>query len=169
MAKAVSIIKTVLRELREMVPPAIFFGLGFNALVETLQAMANDSGPEPTTHLAATLGALIVAKGVLLADMMPFLDHFARRRRILQILWKSTFYFLSTTLLHLLERTINAVRAPGGLASGFTEEAQAIDWSQFWIVQMWLAILIFSYTALMQMVRDLGHESVYQAFFSEQR
>ncbi|NDW44612.1 hypothetical protein [Ruegeria sp. PrR005] len=160
-------IKAIGHELREMLPPVVFFGVGFNALVQTLQVMSEDSGTQPTSHLTASLGALLVAKAILIADLLPFLNRFRHRARIFEVIWKGGIYYISTALLHVLERLVSAARAEGTFASGLDKALQAFDWSHFAIVQMWLAILLFSFTALMLMVRDLGHESLFEAFFSE--
>ena len=168
MATVSATIKAIGHELGEMLPPVVFFGLGFNALVQTLQVMSEGSGTQTTSHLTASLGALLVAKGILIADLLPFLNRFRHRARIFEVIWKGGIYYLSTALLHVLERLVSAARAEGTFAAGFEKALQSFDWSNFWIVQMWLAILLFSYTAMMTMVRDLGHASLFEAFFSEE-
>jgi hypothetical protein len=167
MASLSAALRTIGHELGEMLPAVVFFGLGFNALVQTLQVMSEGSGAQTTSHLTATLGALLVAKGILIADHLPFLNRFRHRARIQEIIWKGGIYYLSTAFLHVLERLVAAARAEGIFTSGLERALQAFDWSHFGIVQMWLAILLFSYTALSVIVRDLGHASLYEAFFSE--
>ncbi len=55
MATISATIKAIGYELGDMLPPVVFFGLDFNALVETLQVMSEGSGGRITTHLTASL------------------------------------------------------------------------------------------------------------------
>ena len=158
--------KVVLHEMRNMLPPTVFFAVGFNALVLTIYRLSDQSSAMAITHTTACIGALLVAKGVIVAEMLPFFNKFESAPRIASIFWKSSLYFLFTTLLHTAERAFAASRNAKGFDAGVTIDVQAFDWSHFWVVQMCLAILIFAYTSLMVFVRDLGHESVYDAFFA---
>ncbi len=160
-----SLAKTVTHELRQMLPPVVYFGIGFNALVLTIDGLSPDAAATPISHLTACVGALLVAKAVIGAEMLPFFNRFNGRSRFVSILWKSFLYYILTTVLHVAERAFSASRSSEGFDAGVAADVQAFDWSHFGVVQMWLAILVFTYTSLMVFVRDLGHESVYDAYF----
>jgi hypothetical protein len=164
-----SVTKTIVRELHHMLPPTVFFGIGFNALVLTIDTLSEHSGGQPISHLTASIGALLVAKGVIVAEMLPFFNKFQSEPRVVSVSWKAGLYFLLTTLLHITERAFSASRNAKGLEAGVALDFQAFDWSHFWLTQLWLAILIYAYTSLMVFVRELGHESVYQAYFGQRK
>src|SRR6516164_1079061 len=67
---------TLLHELREVLPPTIFFFVGFNLILLTTRLILADYLIQLTGFLIATMSALIVGKVVLVADMMPFLRRF---------------------------------------------------------------------------------------------
>ena len=148
-----------------MLPPTVFFGLSFNALVLTIDRMSAEASSNPITHTAASIGALLVAKSVIAAEFLPFFNRYQDRSRFIAISWKAGLYYLLTTVLHLVERAFSASRNANGFHAGLAADLQGVDWSHIWVVQMWLAILVFAYTSLMVFVRDLGHESVYDAYF----
>lgn len=155
----------LVHELRNMLPPTVFFGLGFNALVLTIDRLSLDASSQPITHTTACIGALLVAKGVIVAEFLPFFNKYQDRTRFWAISWKAFLYYMLTTLLHLAERAFAASRSAKGFDAGIATYLQEFDWSHFWVIQMWLAILIFTYTSLMVFVRDLGDESIYKAYF----
>lgn len=149
------------------VAPLVFFAVGFNALVVTIDVLSTKDGIVPISHFTACVGALLVSKGILVAQFLPFFDRFADSKRLALIFWKAMLFFLSTSCLHVLERLISARHHAASLESGVASELQTFDLGHFLIVQMWLAILIFSYTTVMEMVRELGHETVLEALLDQ--
>jgi hypothetical protein len=61
----------VVREFKEMVPPTIFFAVGFNLILLTTNLILNDYRVQFSSFLLATTGALIVGKSVLVANALP--------------------------------------------------------------------------------------------------
>ncbi|QJF50288.1 hypothetical protein [Roseobacter ponti] len=146
-----------------MLPPLVFFGVGLSALVATIDLLAKSDGIVPVSYVSACVGALLISKGVLLAEFLPFFDRFSSSTRLALISWKALLVFLATTCLHVLERVISAGRHASDIESGVAAELQTFSWAHFLVVQMWLAILIFSFVTVMEMARGLGHQSVLKA------
>ena len=73
MAKS-RLLSFILKELREVLPPTIFFGVGFNLIVLTTQLILADY----LIHFAnfMLVSALIVGKAVLVANALPFFRRF---------------------------------------------------------------------------------------------
>ena len=63
------VIAFIVREIKEIIPPTLFFMIGFNVIVLTTQLIVNDYLPDFFTGLAnfilATTAALVVGKAVL--------------------------------------------------------------------------------------------------------
>jgi len=59
-----------LREFREVLPPTIFFFIGFNLIVLTTHLILADYGVQFASFMIATASALVVAKAVLVANAM---------------------------------------------------------------------------------------------------
>ena len=61
-------------ELLEAVPPFIFFFLAFHLIALTRALLQEQYTLEMGAVMNATIGALVVAKVVLLADLLPFVN-----------------------------------------------------------------------------------------------
>ncbi len=73
----------------EMIPPALFFFLAFQLLALTQALMLRQYDIDATIFVAGLLGALVVAKVVVLAEMLPFINRFPERPLIWNIAWKT--------------------------------------------------------------------------------
>ena len=62
----------IAHEVREVIPPTIFFFIAFHVLVLFRSLMLRQYGIQLSSVAGATVAALLVAKVVLLADMLPF-------------------------------------------------------------------------------------------------
>ena len=96
----------LLRELREMLPPTIFFFIGFNLIVLTTNLLLADYGEAVAGFLLATGAALVVGKAVLVANAMRSIRHFDRAPLMRPILYKSVFYWGVVFVARLLEHWI---------------------------------------------------------------
>jgi len=93
-----------LHELYEILPPVIFFFVGFNLSVLTTNLILADYSAAVGNFMLATTGALIVGKAVLIADAMPFLRRYDRAPLLEPILFK-TFVLLDLCFHRPLARS----------------------------------------------------------------
>lgn len=66
----------VIKEFKEMVPPTVFFAVGFNLILLTTKLILDDCSVQFANFMLATTAALVVGKSVLVADAMPLLRRF---------------------------------------------------------------------------------------------
>jgi hypothetical protein len=66
----------VIKELREILPPMVFFAVSFNLIVLTTDLILADYGRSVGNFMVATMAALVVGKAVLVANVTPFLRRF---------------------------------------------------------------------------------------------
>ena len=69
----------LLHEFREVLPPTLFFFVGFNLILFTKRLILADYLIQFTGFFIATIGALVVGKVVLVVDKLPFLRRFDLR------------------------------------------------------------------------------------------
>jgi hypothetical protein len=62
------------KELRELLPPTIFFFVAFHILVFFRALMLRQYGVQLSSVAGATVAALVVGKVVLIADALPFVN-----------------------------------------------------------------------------------------------
>ena len=54
----------------------------------------------------ATVAALVVAKVMLLADLLPFVNRFPEKPLIYNVVWKTLIYVLAALVVHYLEHLV---------------------------------------------------------------
>jgi hypothetical protein len=156
-------------EILEAVPPAIFFFIAFQLIAFTESLMLEEYGVEVSTFVKATVAALIVAKVVLVADLMPFINRFPEKPLIYNVLWKTTIYLIAAVLVRYLEHLFDFWRETGNLAQAHAELMEHVVWPHFWAVQIWLLVLFLMYCSLRELIRALGADRVHGVFFGAGR
>jgi hypothetical protein len=79
----------LLHELYDILPPVIFFFVGFSLIISTANLIFADGN-----FMLATGAALVVGKAVLVADAMPFLGRYDRAPLLGPILYKTFVYWV---------------------------------------------------------------------------
>src|SRR6202008_4259407 len=110
--------RVLLHEFRQVLPPTIFFFVGFNLILFTKRLLLADHLIQFSGFLLATTSALVVGKTVLVADMMPFLRRFDNAPLIQPILFKTIVYTLLVFAVRLLEALIHYLIDGGGVGGG---------------------------------------------------
>ena len=108
---AYRIVIWILHEWLEILPPTIFFFIGFNFIVLTTNLLVAQYLVAVSNFMLATLAALVVGKAVLVANKMSLLRRYDRAPLIQPILYKTTFYWVVVFFARLLEHGI--VVSPG--------------------------------------------------------
>ncbi|GJM22824.1 MAG: hypothetical protein DHS20C15_27390 [Planctomycetota bacterium] len=151
-------------ELVKIIPITIFFFVAFQLLALTQALMLREYGIEFGAFMNATIGALIVAKVVLLVDMLPLLNRFPERPLIYNVVWKTLIYFIAAFAVRYLEKLIEFWNELGDLGAANTQLLEKVVWPHFWVVQIWLFVLFFLFCTLRELVRVLGKQRVRAMF-----
>jgi hypothetical protein len=155
--------------IQEMIPPAAFFFVAFQLLAFTRSLMLRQYGIEVTDFLAATIGALVAAKVVLLSNLLPFINRFPGRPLIYNIAWKTFIYFAAALVVRYLEELFHYYRQHGELAAANRHLLEEVVWPHFWAIQIWLTVLLLTYCTLDELVRALGRDRMRELFFGVSR
>ena len=152
-------------ELRDLLPPTIFFLIAFHIVVLSRALMLQEFGVKVSAVAGATVGALLVAKVVLIADHLPFINRFPEKPLIYNVAWKTVTYWLGASVVHYLEHLVPAWWREGGLAAANHRLLNEMVWPHFWAIQLWLIVLLFVYCALREFARVVGRREVMRMFF----
>jgi len=154
-------------EFREMLPPTIFFFIGFNLILFTKRLLLADYLIQFTGFFIATTSALVVGKTVLVADMMPFLRRFDGAPLALPILFKTVVYGLLVFIARLIEAFIHYLIAGGVVGGGrfVDEQLGTFRWDHFIAVQMWIFTLFLVYVTASEIDKLLGEGELFKIFF----
>jgi hypothetical protein len=152
-------------ELRALVPPTIFFFVTLNLVALIRVLMLKGTGIPVSTPMQTAVGALVLGKAVLIADLLPFINRYPDKPLVYNVAWKTTIYVLLAMLIHYLERLVEFWREAGSFVAGNQKLLAEIVWPHFWAIQILLVVLIFSNCVMHEFVRVLGAEKVRQMFF----
>ena len=151
-------------EIAQVIPPAIFFFVTFNVIAVTRALMLEQYGITAPAFAAATIGALIVAKVILIVDLLPFVNRYPDKPLIYNVAWKTLIYVLAALLVRYVEHLISFARKHDSLIDANRHLLAEVVWPHFWAVQIWLALLLFVYCALRELTRSLGAARVRHMF-----
>lgn len=160
-----SIVSRVKKEVLGVIPAAIFFFIAFQLLALTRALTLEEYGIRTSTFVNATIAALIVAKVVLIVDMLPFVNRYPHKPLIYNVLWKTTIYLCAALVVRYIEHLIPFVRDFGDLALANRHLFDKVVWPHFWAVQIWLLVYFFMFCTTREIVRVLGRERVRSMFF----
>ena len=136
----------LLRELREMLPPTIFFFIGFNLIVLTTNLLVANYGATFGSFMLATGAALVVGKAVLIANATRSIRRYDRAPLIRPILFKAAFYWAVVFVARLLEHWIRFWLVEGHPLGTFLPHMVAMfDWHRFIAIQLWIFALFLIY------------------------
>ncbi len=87
-------------EVVALIPPTLFFlfTLSLIALIRVL--MLRGTGIPVSSMAQIAVGALILGKAVVIADLLPFINRYPERPLAYNIAWKTAIYTLVAMLVH---------------------------------------------------------------------
>jgi hypothetical protein len=137
----------IAHEFREIMPPTLFFFVGFNMILLTKRLMLEEYLIAYTGFLVATTSALIVGKVVLVADKLPLLRRFDHAPLAWPILFKALCYTILVLFARLLEGLVHFLSEGGGLGGGrfLADILGQFSWPHFIAVQLWVLVLFLVY------------------------
>jgi hypothetical protein len=157
----------LLHEFLEILPPTIFFFLGFNLIVLTTNLILADYGAQVASFLIATTSALVVAKAVLVANAMPAIRRYDRAPLIRPILFKTVFYWAAVAIVRLLEHWVRYRFGGDYVFGGFVPHAIAtFSWDRFIAIQLWILVLFLVYVTASEFNRLFGHGELSRILFT---
>jgi hypothetical protein len=159
----------VVKEVKEIIPPTIFFAISFNLIVLTFQLVLDEYGARFASFAVATATALVVAKAVLVANAMPFFRRFDGVPLIRPILFKSTVYFVAVLLVRFLERLIEYLLDHGTIGGIPEYVSHHFLWHRFVAVQIWILVLFLIYTTASEVNGQFRDDKIAHLIFGGHR
>jgi len=156
----------LIKELKEVLPPTIFFAVGFTFIELTTQLILDDYLVRMANFMVAVGAALVVGKAVLVANLLPFLSRFDTAPLIRPILFKTVVYTLVVFLVRVLERLLE-YWIGGGHLGGISDYAAAhFTWHRVLANQIWIFVLFLIYTSINELNARLGDGELTRMVFT---
>jgi hypothetical protein len=158
-------LEKVREEILALIPPTLFFLITLS-LVSLIRWLMLEGGGVPlSSPLDIALGALVLGKSVLLADLLPLINRFPDKPLMYNVTWKTAIYVLVSAGIHYLERLYDCWKLSPGFEAANHKLLTEMVWRHFWGIQIFLTILIFNYCLWHELVRVIGEQKVRAMFF----
>ena len=156
-----------LHEFREMLPPTIFFFVGFNLIVLTTNLILADYSVAFASFMLAAAAALVVGKSVLVANAMAVLRRYDRAPLIQPILFKTVFYWAIVFIARLLEHFIRFWLIEHNPPGDFLSHMMAtFSWHRFAAIQIWILVLFLIYVTASELNHLFGDGELGRILFT---
>ncbi|HXV10194.1 MAG TPA: hypothetical protein VD839_05275 [Burkholderiales bacterium] len=155
----------ILGEIREAVPATIFFLWLFHMIALTKAVSLGDYSFTALRATVATVGALIVAKAILVVEALP-ISRIFKRNLWFHVLWKTLLFNVVVLIFRFIEEIIHLTRKYGDLSTAVARLSEEIVWPQFAVFQLWLFFGLFLYCVIAEIVRLVGMDKVKAAFYA---
>jgi hypothetical protein len=155
----------VREEVREILVIAIFFSTGFCLIDLSDRLLTRGSGIEIASFARALVGGLIVAKVLLIVDLLPFVHRFPEKPLIQNIVWKSSLYLAASLVFLYCEALIKHLFKGLGLAQSHSLALMKFALPATWAVEIWLAMLLVAFVTMQELSHVIGREQLKQLFF----
>lgn len=155
----------VAKEIREALPATIFFLCLFHLIGLTKAVLLDEYSFTAFRAMSATVGALIVAKAVLVVEALAIARLFSVRR-IYNILWRTLLYGSVALLFHCVEELIPLVSKYGGVIQAMKAMITEVSWALFAVIALWIICGLFLYTLVSDLVRVVGPDKVKEILFN---
>ena len=156
----------VVREVREAVPPFVFFLVLFHMIALTKAVLLEDYSVTALGATFATVGALIVAKAILLVEALPIARLFSARKFV-QALWKTLLFAGVALLFRFLEELVPLISRSSGIVAAVERLIEEVHWPLFWVVALWIVASLFLYCMAAEIVRAVGTGKVKALLFGD--
>jgi hypothetical protein len=163
---ASSVLAFVVKEFKEVLPPTIFFVVGFNLIVLTTNLLLGDYGEKFASFLIATTAALVIGKAVLVANKLPFFRSLDTAPLIQPVLYKSAIYVAVVFVVRLLEKLIEFWLHNGTPAGFLPDLWTQFSWRRFLAIQLWILVLFLIYTFISELNALFGHGELARIMFT---
>jgi hypothetical protein len=148
--------KRILEEVAKLIPAFFFFSFLFSLLWLTQTVILAEHHLHTLPPSRVLIGSVIVAKGLLLIDIIPVLKKLESRAVLVGAFWKTWCYFAVLMFFQYLEMLVD--RRHEGWAAGSREFWRCLGEPAFWVLQLWLLISLFAFSATRSLVQKLGRQ-----------
>ena len=140
-------------------PATIFFLWFFHMIALTKAVIVSDYSITALRATVATVGALIVAKAILIVENLPVARLFSGRL-VFNVLWKTLLFGAVALLFRFVEELIPLISKHEGLTSALVHIYQEVSWPQFWVFQLWLFSALLLYCFASDLARRVGAKNI---------
>ena len=153
-------------ELIKMVPSAIFFFSALMIILLVLKLFVEQYSIEFYAFSKAAIGALILAKVILLMDWGESKRHASRYPRAVVVAVKTVIYGVAVIAVWMAERIFDAYRQTGNLGDGVAMMMANANLDRFLGCVLLICLIVSAYLTLQEINRAMGDGALIRLFFT---
>jgi len=159
--------KFIVHELKEAVYPTIFFLVAFHIMAFVKTLLLDAYSVTLASATIATVGAITVAKAILILDSLAIANKFSTKPLIYEVLWKTLLYTVLVIIFRILEELIPLWSKYGDLGTAVDNLTEEVSWPYIFATQIMLVVIIILYNVFTTLDRHFGEGTVRSAMFGE--
>ena len=156
----------LVKEIKSVVFATIYFAIWFGILMFLKTMILTEYKVEFTGISMALIGALILAKVVLIVDFIPVSNWTRQHSAVWYIMFRTLFIIIVVFILLLLEKAFESRHEYGGFGSSLSQVFQHRDFYHVWANVTVVSIAVFWFNVIFVLRRYLGERKLRQVFFS---
>jgi hypothetical protein len=159
-----SSMKKVIHEIVVVARVTTYFALFFIFMIVMKKFILEDYDIEFSGISQALIGALIMAKVILLMELISLGSWVQNQPPIVDVILRTLFYAVGVLVVVLLEKSFEARHKADGFSNAMTYVFTHRDIYHVWYNTLGAAVSIFFYNAFQVIVRFIGKKGTYKLF-----
>jgi hypothetical protein len=147
-------------EIRKILGAALFFAVAACLVVSTDKLLVWGSDLRTVSFIAAIVAGLIIAKVMLVVDLLPFVDAYPHKPLVYNIAWKAPVYIAAVLVFRYTEHVVHHLFSGASLAAASSQAMQPFAQPAFWANAIWLAVLFLVFLTTRELSRALGKDKM---------
>ncbi len=161
MMRARDVMVWMKEKLLHILPVFLFF-LVFFTLINWIEAFLFEKhGITPFRFFEVAIAAFLIAKIVLVVDLLPIVHRFRSRPLIYPILWKTAFYWVILLVVRFGIEFLPMIFEN----IDYKEVVNRINWNLFISIQAYYLMLLFIFVTFQELAYKIGPRKMRQIFF----
>ncbi|MDR3492395.1 MAG: hypothetical protein P4M12_10210 [Gammaproteobacteria bacterium] len=161
------VIRWLKKEIIHLLPAILYFAICFNLLHFAQILMMQPQDIQFTSYMGATLGAIIAAKVILIAEYLPFINAFPNKPLLYNISWKFFIYSFFVLLVQITDYIAQKFYHTDSWALAYSTLKADVSQSRFWGIQINILMIFLFYIIFTDLVRVIGDSKIKNIFFGK--
>jgi hypothetical protein len=156
----------LLKELKEILGMTLYFLFFLGLLIVLKKLILEDYQIEFKGLSTAIIGALVMAKVVLLMELIPRGEWVRRQPAIVDVVLRTILYTIGVLVVMLLEKAFESRHEEGGFGAALQHVFQNRDIYQVWAGTIVVGFSLLGYNLMSVMRQYLGKHQLMNLYFS---
>jgi hypothetical protein len=154
-------------EVQKLIPVTLYFLVAGQLLAMVQRVVLAEHGLTAPGLIKAVVIAMVIAKVVLVVDLLPFMNVFEHKPVVWNTTWAAVLYFVAALAIQLIESLAGPLLSTGDLTAALHEAAAETPWPRFWVKQLWIFALLYNYCLVKELGVVIGRGQLFQVMFRD--